>query len=619
VALEKSLSYSFGPFRLEPPARRLTRDGEPVALTARAFDTLVVLVENQGRVVTKEELIRSVWSDAFVEENNLNQAISAVRRALNDDGNGNRFIETVPRKGYTFVVPVLEELAPHLPAPATTPMRLAPEPAPTPAVPVAALRRGMDGRWLAAALVSACALGVGTFWLVRPSAPPSAMARIRSVAVLPFRPIVMPANDEFLGLALADSVITRLSRIPRLEVRPTGAIRGLSARPPEPVAAGRALRVDAVLDGQIQEMGDRVRVTLQLVSVGNGTPLWSERFDASRANLFELEDSIAEAVARELAVGREAPPRAAPSRPPSPAAYEAYLRGRYFWNKRTDSTILESQDFFRRAIEIDPSFASAWAGLADAHSLVGQAEEAKAAAQRAIELDPDLAEAHAALGNGSLFHDFDLSAAERHFQRAIALNPSYATAHQWYAYGLAAAGRFDEAVDRILKARALDPLSLSIATDVGDILYYAGRYAEAERAVRRALEMDEHFAQAHNVLGDVLLARNDFPGALREYESAGPSAAVALVLAKMGRTQEARAIAERLRASDPDRFDVLRAHILLELGERDGAFEELERAYRTGMGDLIMIGVNPGFAALRGDPRFSDLLRRLRLPAAPRA
>ncbi|HWZ86720.1 MAG TPA: tetratricopeptide repeat protein, partial [Thermoanaerobaculia bacterium] len=472
---------------------------------------------------------------------------------------------------------------------------------------------------LAAALVGACALAVGTFWLVRPSAPPSALARIRSVAVLPFRPIVMPADDEFLGLALADSVITRLSRVPRLEVRPTGAIRGLGARPPEPVAAGRALRVDAVLDGQIQEMGGRVRVTLQLVGVGNGTPLWSERFDASRANLFELEDALAEGVARELAAGRESLPRAAPRRHPSPAAYEAYLRGRYDWNKRTDPANRESQDFFRRAIEIDPSFAPAWAGLADAHSLVGQADEAKAAAQRAIELDPDLAEAHAALGNGSLFHDFDLAAAELHFQRAIALNPSYATAHQWSAYGLAAAGRFDEAVDRILKARALDPLSLSIATDVGDILYYAGRYAEAERAVRGALEMDEHFAQAHNVLGDVLLAGNDFQGALREYEKAGPPAAIALALAKTGRTQEARAIAERLRASDPDRFDVLRAHILLELGERDEAFEELERAYRTGMGDLIMIGVNPGFAALRSDPRFSDLLRRLRLPASPRA
>jgi DNA-binding winged helix-turn-helix (wHTH) protein/TolB-like protein len=613
VALEKSPSYRFGPFRLDPLTRRLTRDGEAVALTARAFDTLVVLVENHGRVVTKDELIDSVWHAAFVEENNLNQAISALRRALHDDGNGNHFIGTVPRRGYTLVVPVLEGVEADPTPPATSAPARAP--AAAPAVSTPARRPRSNGRWLATILVASCALAVGTFWLVRPSAPPSALARVRSIAVLPFRPLVLPPDDEFLGLALADAVITRLSGSSSLAVRPTGAIRDMGARTPEPVSAGKALGVDAVLDGQIQESGDRVRVTLQLVGVASGTPLWSERFDAPRANLFELEDSIAEGVARELAAGRSDGSLAAARRAPVPQAYEAYLRGRYYWNKRTQDALRKSQTLFQQALDADPTFAPAWAGLADARNLVGQALAARAAAGKALDLDPGLAEAHAALGNVALFYDFDIAAAQAHFQRAIGLNPSYATAYQWSAFGLAAAGSFDEALARIRKARELDPLSLSIATDVATILYYSGRYEEAERQARAVIEMDPNFAQAHNVLGLVLLVRN-VPGATGEFEAAGsPPVALAIAFALTGRKEEARAIAEQLARMDRDRFDLLRAALLLALGERKQALDELDQAYRDRQGDLLMVGVEPLFAALHGDPRFEGLLRRLRLSA----
>ena len=369
-----------------------------------------------------------------------------------------------------------------------------------------------------------------------------------------------------------------------------------------------------MLDGQIQEVGDRVRVTLQLVGIDREAPLWSERFDAQRSNLFELEDSIADGVARGLAQGRDGARSAAARRPPSPEAYEAYLRGRYYWNKRTEDAIRRSQALFRQAIDADPSFAPAWAGLADAHNLVGQAPEAKASAQKALELDPDLAQAHAALGNVALFYDFDIRAAERSFQRAIQIDPSYATAHQWYAFALAASRRFDEAVARIRKARELDPLSLSIAADVGQILYYAGRYDEAEREARKALEMDEHFPQAHNVIGTVLLAKNDLPAAMREFEAAGPlPTALALARARAGRAAEARSLAAEL--PNPERFDVWRAEFLLALGEREEALDELDRAYREHAGDLIMVGVDPRFSGLRGDPRFTALLRRLGLPS----
>jgi len=615
VALEKTPSYHFGPFRLDPLTRRLTRDGEAVPLTARAFDTLVVLVENHGRVVTKDELIGSVWHDAFVEENNLNQAISALRRALHDDGNGNRFIETVPRKGYAFVVPVLEGIDADLLTPPAA-QRLAAAPPAAPAFPDPAPAPRSNGTRVAAALVTACALAVGTFWLAKPSAPPGALARIRSVAVLPFRPIVLPADDEFLGLALADSVITRLSRIPNLAVRPTGAVREMSARPSEPVAAGKALNVDAVLDGQIQEVDGRVRVTLQLVGVESRTQLWSERFDAPRSNLFELEDSIADGVERELAAGRSGTAPAVARHVPAHGAYEAYLRGRYYWNKRTEDAIRKSQDLFRQAIEADPAFAPAWAGLADAHNLVGQPTEARAAAAKALELDPELAEAHAALGNVALFYDFDVAAAQAQFARALALNASYATAWQWSAFGAAATGRFDEAVTKIRKARELDPLSLSIATDVGQILYYAGRYDEAERETQRALEMDEHFVQAHVVLGQILAAKGDTAGAARELQGSGSSPdTLAIALARQGREREALEAAEKLPKTNPQRFDVFGAELELALGRRGAALDALEKAYRDRDGELIMIGVDPRFAALRGEARFQELLRRLRLPA----
>jgi len=613
VALEKTPSYHFGPFRLDPLARRLTRDGEGVPLTPRAFDTLVVLVERRGGVVTKDELLRAVWQDTFVEENNLNQAISALRRALHDDGNGNRFIETVPRKGYAFVVPVLTTIEPDLPTPSPAPRLVeAPAPLPLAAAPDPVERR--SGTLLAVALVAACALAVGTFWLARPSTSAGALSRIQSVAVLPFRPIVLPREDEFLGLALADSVITRLSRASHLAVRPTSAIRDLPRQSADPAVAARALRVDAVLDGQIQEVGDRIRVTLQLVGVGSDVPLWSERFDAPRSNLFELEDSIADGVARGLSSGLEGAPASAPRRPPSPEAYESYLRARYYWNKRTDDANRKSQELFRQAIDADPGFAPAWAGLADAHNLVGQAPQAKAAAQKALELDPDLAQAHAALGNVALFYDHDLVSAERSFQRAILLDPSYATAHQWYAFGLAASRRFDEAVARIRKARDLDPLSLSIATDVGNVLFLAGRNAEAESEVRKALDMDPHFAQAHIMLGIIRFQEGDLASAEREAAAGGWSGARAVVEARAGHSEQALALLDSL-PDRPERFRMWRAEVRLALGEPEAALDELEQAAAEHSGDVILLAADPRFASLRGNPRFGELLRRLRLPA----
>lgn len=608
MALEKTPVYGFGPFTLDPARRLLARDGRPVSLTARVFDTLLVLVEGHGRVVPKQELMDRVWKDTFVEEGSLTQTISVLRHALGDGENGHRIIATVTRRGYAFVAPVSESIAtgaaPASPAASPPPEGISPTAGP-----------GRRGATLVLGLVAACALAVGTFWLVRPRSP-APIAGVRSIAVLPFRPLKADDPDAFLGLALADSIITRLGRLRGVSVRPTGAVAAYAATREDPIAAGRALQVDAVLDGQVQETGDRVRVTAQLVDVSRRSPLWSQTIDVPRTDLFAIEDSVSEAVERELTGARSAPP----ARRVSPAAYEAYLRGRYYWNRCTEDSLRRAQRLFREAIDADPTYARAWAGLADAHNVVGEHLEAADAARRALDLDPSLGEAHAALGNVALFHDFDVDAAQREFARAIAANPSCAEAYQWRAYGLAAVGRFADAQAAIENARALDPLSLSIQTDVGDILYYARRYPEAEREIRRALDMDPHFAEAHLVLASIFQETGRAREAVAELETAdrrdqfartyAPALARAYALA--GQPDRARAI----ETSFPDGYcPACRARILAALGERDRAFEQLDAALRERFGPLILLGVDPQFDPLRSDPRFAGLLGRLRLPA----
>ena len=606
MALAARRLFRFGPFRLDADRRLLLRGREAVPLRPLVFDTLLVLTERVGEVVTKDELLDAVWPDSVVEENNLSQNILALRRVLEDGGSNDVRIETLPKRGYRLIAQLEEELPP--PRPTLT--------APTVprAIAAAAPRRRPMPMGAVAVLVGAVVVALGLWLARRGPAPSEQLARIQSIAVLPFRSIVQRPEDEFLGLALADSVITRLSRASNLVVRPTSAVRGLPQPSPDPVAAARALRVDAVLDGEIQELGDRVRVTLQLVGVGGQRPLWSESFDAPRANLFELEDSVADGVARGLAPGRGDARSPAARRVPSPEAYEAYLRGRYYWNKRTFDATGKSRELFLKSIFADREFAPAWAGLANAQNLAGQAPEAKASAQRALELDSELAEAHAALGSVALFYDFDVQAAERSFQRAIHLDPSYATAHQWYAFALAASRRFDEAVARIRKAHELDPLSLSIATDVGNILFLAGRYDEAEREVRQALDMDEHFAQAHLMLGLIRLQQGDIAGAEREYSAGGWSGIDAIAEARAGHKERAWALLDAPVEGRAERSKMWRAQVRLELGEPERALDELELAVAEHTGDAILLSADPRFASLRGNPRFTELLRRLQLP-----
>jgi DNA-binding winged helix-turn-helix (wHTH) protein/TolB-like protein len=612
--MEKGQLYGFGRFLLDPSGRKLLRSDEPVPLTPRVFDTLVALVSAHGRVVSKEELLGTVWRDVFVEDNNLSQSISALRKALGDDGNGNRYVATVPRKGYSFVAQVAE--LPRSPVDGGA----ADASESSPSLSRASERRVPWRRFGLAAAVLLCAVA-GALWSVRARREAGAIPRIGSIAVLPLKELPRPRREEYLGLALADSLITRLGRIGRLSVRPTGAVRPYGADAQDAVSAGRALSVEAVLDGEIQRSGDRMRVTVQLVEVATGVTLWTHKIDVSSADLFAVEDAISEKLAQKLASGETV---AAAVRKgghtASREAYEAYLKGRFEWNKRTADSFRRGAAYFEQAISSDPRYAAAFAGLADCRNLLGNAPGAKQAAQRAVEIDPSLAEAHAALGNVALFYDFDRSRAEKELREAISLNRSYATAHQWLAYALVSQGRFVEALAEIESARAIDPFSLSIATDVADILLYARRYDEAASACRKALNMDPNFLQAHVQLGQILKAKGDFAGAIREFSNGGEGGPLlAATYAFSGRRDEARRLLERYSSARPRsagwHWD--RAVMFIALGEKESALSSLREAYEGRFGQLVLLAVDPEADPLRSDPRFTELLRAMHLDEAP--
>ncbi|PYQ05375.1 MAG: hypothetical protein DMF82_08645, partial [Acidobacteria bacterium] len=368
--------YDFGPFRLDPPKRLLLREGRPLALTPRAFDILVVLIENRGRVVDKDELMRLVWADVVVEEANLTQSVFTLRKLLGDGPHEHRYIATVPRRGYQFVADVCET---HPAWPPST----------------------------------------------RPDSP------ARSLAVLPFAALGREV-DEYMGLGLADALITRMGNIRQIVVRPTSAVRPYVGRATDPVSAGRRLGVDMVLEGSIQRAAGRIRVTVQLVSVDAGASVWGQCFDESLTDIFSIEDSISTRLATALvsSLTAEEKQRLHQRYTQDHEAYDAYLRGRHQWNTRTENGLRKALQQFERAVERDPAYALAHAGLADCYTLLGSAgyamlpprealARARAAAVRALEIDPDLAEAHTSLALVKFRLDWDWRDAESEFRRAI--------------------------------------------------------------------------------------------------------------------------------------------------------------------------------------------------------
>lgn len=665
--------YEFGPFRVDTLKRLLLREGQPVPLTAKAFDTLVTFVRHSGQDLDKDELMRTVWPDTIVEENNLTQNVSMLRKALGENKSEHRYIVTIPGRGYRFVASVTEVFSEgngalngragtqetlrrvEKAAPSLSPgsdiaassgegktdaadegntdaadVRSANAATLLPAVAAAAPRARVPASLLRAAVVVVVLLvGVALiyWWLTRAASPsPERIAPPGSIAVLPFKTLGMASSDDYLGLGMADALITKLSNIRQISVRPTSAvIKYAGSNLADPVAAGRELNVDSVVEGSIQRAGDRVRVTVQLVSVRESRPLWAYTFDERLTDIFSVQDSISAQVAQALTLKLtgEEERLLAKRYTLNVEAYQSYLRGRFFWNKRNEESLNLSIVYFNEAIARDPSYALAYAGLADAHSVIGfyqfgklsPAEsylKAKAASLKAIELDETLAEAHVSLALAIGDVDADDAAAEREYKRAIELNPSYATAHHWYSDFLATAGRPLEAMAEVRRALELDPLSLVINATLGERLYQARRYDEAIAQLRKTLEMDSGFGPAHYLLGLALEQKGLYEEAIaalnqaRRISGSNPWMVSALghTLALSGKKSEAQKILGELkelsRARHVSAYDFAVVH--QGLGQKEQAFDWLQKL----RGDKAR-------RSLIADPRMDDLRDDARL------
>lgn len=582
--------YQFGPFCLDAGERVLLREGRVVPLPAKALSTLLALVLSRGQLVEKEVLIEKVWPDEFVEEGNLAQHIFTLRKALGETVENAKYIETVPRRGYRFVAPVSErrkesaevvnDVSKRIPLKKDTPERL---------------------------------------------------VDIPSIAVLPFETLGATTQDEYLGLGIADALITRLSKLRKVKVRPTSAVR--NAVKDNAVSVGRALKVATVLEGTIQKWDEYIRVTVQLVSIRDGATLWAERFDEKFTNIFAIEDSISEQAATALTVKLTAEEQEllAKRYTENTQAHQAYLKGRYFFERRSQESLTKSIEYFELAIRIDPDYAIAYAGLAECYCMLisfdlvpprNSMPKAKEAALKAISIEPNLAEAHAALG-WILLNDWEWTAAEKEFNLAIELNVNYATGHHYYAIYLRHMRRFDVSLAETKKAQELDPTSASRKATEGVTLYCAGRYDEAIEELRQALELDVNNTIAHYGLARIYVQQGMYEAAITEYERTisvfGKSpellAHLGYVYAVSGRREAAQKVLDELEESSKRHYvsSFYRALVCVGLDQKEEAFEWLERGYQEHDVNLVSLAVEPTLANLREDPRFTRLLQLMRL------
>jgi DNA-binding winged helix-turn-helix (wHTH) protein/tetratricopeptide (TPR) repeat protein len=580
--------YDFDRFRIDPSERLLLHEGKPVQLTPKVFDTLVTLVENRNRLIEKDELMKAVWPDSFVAESSLTYNISILRKVLGRNDEGRSYIETVPKRGYRFIADVIEITNDDSGSSA-------------------------DGR----------------------NGAHQAEAAVRTIAILPFRSLMLSDAHKYLGLGMADVLITRLSNIRQLVVRPTSAVVRYDRLGQDPVAAGLELGVESVLEGTIRIQGDRTRVTVQLVDIRQKAPVWAEKFDEEHTDLFMVEDSITERLALALTLrlsdGETKLLRKHPTE--NIDAHHAYLKGCYYWNKQTAEGLQRSMELFEQAIGYDPDYALAYAGLANAYNLSGAwgglppslvLPKAKALAQKAIEIDETLAEAHTALGGLKAMYDWDWPGAEQEFRRALEVTPSNANAHHAYAMVcLSPTGRIDEALVEVKLAHELDPLSLFILTSVGMVLNYRHRLDEAIEQFRKVIDMEASYYLTHWCLGYAYEQKGLYDEAIAAYRTAttlsgnssSTSGRLAHLFAVLGRTQDALDILNHMKEETQVRYvspyDV--AGIYAGLGEKEEAFHWLEKALVDHSGSLVWVKLDNTFASLHSDPRFTDILGRMRL------
>jgi DNA-binding winged helix-turn-helix (wHTH) protein/Tfp pilus assembly protein PilF len=557
--------YEFNGFHLDTGRRLLLgSDGLPVALTPKAVDTLLYLIENRGAVVTKEALLKAIWPDTVVEENNLNQNISALRRVLGGNRKENRFIVTVQSRGYSFVAPV----------------------------------KAVSGR---------VSDGARTF---------------KTLCVLPFRPLVQEDSDESLELGMADTLIARLSTIDELVVRPISSVRSFTRADQDSLMAARQLGADSVLEGTLQKYGSKVRVSARLLNTEDGKALWAGTFDEPFTDIFILQDAIAGKVvsALKLHLDPTAVDRLTKHDTLSAEAYRLYLKGRFYWWNTDPEEFKKSRDYFHRAVEADPNYALGYCGLnsfygfSAAWGLVEpEAAWAKAewAIKRALELDDSLAEAH--LGNAAfLMVHRDWQGAEAEVMRGIELNQSFDEIHYVHSFLLMVLGRYEESITAAKRALECNPFSARINLNLGNLLYFAGEWNQAETHYRQSIELNPKDAPTHQALGDTLEQLEDFHGALAAWERAATlsgDSELANLFQRLSAERFEDAVRESSRiklgrlSSASERGEYIpAAHFLrqhLRAGNLQKAYEYLPQAARERNVFSLLIARDPQFAKIQ--------------------
>jgi TolB-like protein/DNA-binding winged helix-turn-helix (wHTH) protein/Flp pilus assembly protein TadD len=630
MALETQRFYSFEKFRVDAGKRLLFCGERRIPVPPKVFDTLLVLVENSGQVVEKDELMRLVWPDTVVEENNLNQTISALRKALGEDPTQHRYIVTIPGRGYRFVGPVngspmsaraeTERQADRVGDPASTQRK--PE------------RRSFVLLTLAVGLTLAAASVTYLAVSRHRKAMDARVAPIRSLAVLPLDDLSHDPDEDYFADGMTDELITELGQIAALRVISRTSVmqyRGTHKALPQ---IARELNVDAVVEGTVLRAGDRVRITAQLIRAPMDKHLWAHSYEGDLRDVLALQENVAKDIAGQIRAQLTSQEQAKlkSARPVNPAAYEAYLRGNYFADKRTAEALTKAVEYFEEAIRDDPNWAPAYAGLADIYVVLSEYKsvpaheshaKARVAARKAVELDDSLAEAHTELANLATTEDFDWSGAELEFRRAIELNPGNATAHYFHAMNLMSMGHWEEASAEMERARELDPLSIIINANIGLVHYYARHPDRAIEAERKALELDPNTAFIYEYLGLAYLQKGMYREAIDHLQKAvGLSngfpwyqAELAYSYAAAGNHAQAGRILTNLRGRSRRQYvsSYSLAVAYIGLGEKDAALARLQKAYEDREDQVAVLKIEPLFDTLHADPRFQELLRRIGL------
>jgi TolB-like protein/DNA-binding winged helix-turn-helix (wHTH) protein/tetratricopeptide (TPR) repeat protein len=660
-AMETSWKYRFGPFELRTTAREISKHGIKVKVRGQPYLILETLLARAGQVVTREELREKLWpAGTFVDfEHGLNTSLKKLRQALCDSAEEPRYIETLPRLGYRFIAPV--EAINEKPGPPTEvrPIEARPievrsvEITTPPSLPVEVapqsnkILRSRRIFWLSLVAATAlCILLLAMFaklpgllrWRFGPRMTATAAApekRFSSIAVLPLENLSNDPAQEYFADGMTDELITDLAQLGSLRVISRTSVMHYKGGKETVPQIGRELGVDALIEGTVERVDNRVRIRVQLIDTVSDRHLWASTYDHELKDVLLLQSTAARDIAAEIQ-GQEmqspARVRSLNGRPVQPEAYEAYLKGRYFWNQRSEAGLKKSVEYFQDAITRDSTFAAAYAGLAGSYSILGSnvlppdvaRTKARAAASKALELDPAIAEGHAELGLLEFYYDWDWKHAETEFQRAIELNPSYATAHQWYSQYLRAMGRLPEALHEAKQAQQLDPLSLPINTTVAARYRDLNQYDLAIATNRHTLELNPDFPPAHEILATVYEQQGNLPAAIVEWKKVleltqdDPSLLSALghAYAISGNQAAARKIAIQLQRISKQHYvsawDM--AVLFTGLGDQDSAFRWLEKSYQSRESQLPFLNSSRLLDPLRTNPRFQELVRRVGLP-----